>query len=102
MRAALTAIGLAIRDRLLERPDVRVEIAAHTDPAWVCEHCGRRLTQDRADSVRRFLIEHGIAPERLEARGYGGARPLRVCRGRGRAARACRLENLRIELRARP
>jgi OOP family OmpA-OmpF porin len=35
-----------------------------------------QLSQARADSVRQYLIQKGIAPERLQARGYGQERPI--------------------------
>ncbi|MCB9598225.1 MAG: OmpA family protein [Sandaracinaceae bacterium] len=93
----------SIRDRLRERPGVRVEIQGHTDPAWVCEHCGRRLTQDRAQAVLVALVRLGIDRDRLEARGYAGTRPRRLCDGlRRRARRACQVGNRRIEIVIRP
>ncbi|UJR86816.1 OmpA family protein [Sandaracinus amylolyticus] len=52
----------------------RVIVEGHTDSR------GRRdrnmqLSQRRAESVVRFLVEHGVDPSRLEARGYGPDRP---------------------------
>ena len=35
-----------------------------------------RLTQARAESVVAYLVEKGVAPARLVARGYGETRPL--------------------------
>ncbi|MGH7270072.1 MAG: OmpA family protein, partial [Polyangiaceae bacterium] len=34
------------------------------------------LSQSRADAVRAYLVAHGIAPERLVAKGYGFHQPL--------------------------
>src|SRR5690606_32433086 len=36
----------------------------------------QRLTQARAEEVRAYLIQRGIAPERLQAKGYGSERPI--------------------------
>jgi outer membrane protein OmpA-like peptidoglycan-associated protein len=52
----------------------RLIVEGHTDAR------GRReanitLSQRRAEAVVRFLVEHGVAAERLEARGYGPDRP---------------------------
>ena len=35
-----------------------------------------RLTQRRAEEVRAYLIARGVAPDRLQAHGYGDAVPL--------------------------
>ncbi len=92
---ALDEIAQWLRDH----PETRVEIQAHTDPTWVCEYCGRRLTHDRARSVRAALIHRGIPAERLEARGYRGERPLAACdQRRRRARRSCQARNRRIEI----
>ncbi len=65
-----------IADVLHRNPNVKkVEIQGHTDnsgPAKV----NRKLSQDRADSVRRALMKNGIAGGRMVAKGYGSARPL--------------------------
>lgn len=61
-----------------------VEVQGHTDDR------GRRsdnlaLSLLRANAVREYLIDHGIAPERVTARGLGPDRPLasnRTSRGR--------------------
>ena len=53
----------------------RVEIQGHTDeqgsPAY-----NMRLSRQRADSVRAFLVEAGIDPQRLRTKGFGQRRPL--------------------------
>jgi outer membrane protein OmpA-like peptidoglycan-associated protein len=53
----------------------RVEIQGHTDNTGTRE-INRRLSQDRADAVRGWLVKHGIAGSRLTAKGYGATRPL--------------------------
>ena len=35
-----------------------------------------RLSRQRADSVRAFLVEAGIDPQRLRTKGFGQRRPL--------------------------
>lgn len=56
-------------------PDVTVEIQGHTDSRGGDEH-NLRLSQERAESVRQYLIQQGIADGRMTARGYGEARPI--------------------------
>ena len=53
----------------------RVEIQGHTDNRGPAAR-NRTLSQQRADAVRTWLIEHGVDAGRLEARGYGPDNPL--------------------------
>lgn len=52
-----------------------IEIAGHTDGAGDPTANGE-LSEDRAYAVRDALIERGIAPDQLRARGYGAERPI--------------------------
>ena len=62
---------------LKEYPSISlVEIQGHTD-ARGSEIYNLDLSQDRADSVRRYLIEAGVSQARLVSRGYGESTPLR-------------------------
>ena len=71
-RKTLDAIG----EVLQRNPHLRLEIGGHTDSTGP-EDYNLRLSQARAEAVRRYLIEHfGIAPERLVARGYGESQPI--------------------------
>ncbi|MCS6797993.1 MAG: OmpA family protein [Myxococcota bacterium] len=65
-----------IADVMIRNPNLRrIEIQGHTDNTGRPEH-NMDLSQRRAESVRRWLIEHGVDGTRLEARGYGPTRPL--------------------------
>jgi outer membrane protein OmpA-like peptidoglycan-associated protein len=56
---------------LQEHPELKVvEIGAHTD-ARGTEQEQRRLTELRADTVRRYLVDKGVDAKRLSAKGYG-------------------------------
>ena len=50
--------------------DIIVEITGHTDDVGSSSN-NKMLSQRRADSVRFWLINKGIAPERIIAKGYG-------------------------------
>ena len=57
-------------------PQVKtVRVEGHTDSAGD-EKMNQRLSQARAESVRRYLIDKGVAPNRLKAQGYGESKPL--------------------------
>ncbi|MFO0574299.1 MAG: OmpA family protein [Polyangia bacterium] len=60
---------------LTETPDLKLEIQVHSDSS-VRDICGRRLTHDRAQEIKRWLVTQGIAAELLAAQGYGETRPL--------------------------
>ena len=56
-------------------PRVNVEIHGHTDNTGSLE-LNNRLSLQRADSVKKFLVENGIAESRLATKGYGPSRPI--------------------------
>ncbi len=61
--------------RLRENPDLKVEIAGYTDNTGSPAH-NLTLSQQRAETVVRYLVNKGIDPRRLSARGYGQAAPI--------------------------
>lgn len=69
------ALMTEIADVLIRNPQLRgVEIQGHTD------NTGPRvrnveLSQQRADAVRSWLVEHGVEASRLTARGFGPDNP---------------------------
>lgn len=82
------ALERAVR-LLLKYPWVRLEISGHTDSTAMNEYC-KDLSQRRAQSVKRYLVERGIEAERLETRGAGPDEPLdtnKTARGRARNRR---------------
>lgn len=52
-----------------------IEISGHTDNVGKDES-NRELSQKRADAVRGYIIEKGIAPNRVLAKGYGSVQPV--------------------------
>jgi len=68
-------------DRLVEtlndNPNVTIELMSHTDSRGTDED-NIILSQRRAQSVVDYLISKGIAPDRLQAKGYGEAVPKEV------------------------
>jgi outer membrane protein OmpA-like peptidoglycan-associated protein len=65
-----------IADILIRHPEIkRVEVQGHTDNSGTPEH-NQSLSEGRAEAVRSWLVEHGVQPDRLIARGYGQDRPL--------------------------
>lgn len=60
---------------LLENPDYRVEVAAHTDDVGG-DALNLTLSNLRANAVLEYLQDHAITVERLMAQGYGETVPL--------------------------
>ncbi len=64
---------------LNENPNVTIELSAHTDYKGSDQY-NERLSQRRAESVVGYLIEHGIAADRLTPKGYGESNPKTIKR----------------------
>ena len=62
---------------LNDNPHVTIELSAHTDYKG-SDIYNERLSQRRAESVVRYLIEHGIASDRLTPKGYGEGMPKKI------------------------
>lgn len=59
---------------LNENPNVTIELSAHCDYKGSAEY-NKTLSQKRAEAVVNYLIEHGIAKDRLSPVGYGKEKP---------------------------
>jgi outer membrane protein OmpA-like peptidoglycan-associated protein len=87
------------RDTLMEvakslagSPDVHVEVAGYTDSQGNSAY-NQRLSQRRAEAVEKFLVDNGVSPAQLTARGYGKSKP--VAPNKTASGRA---QNRRVEL----
>jgi outer membrane protein OmpA-like peptidoglycan-associated protein len=61
---------------LSDNPDIsKIELSSHTDSVGTVEY-NQELSQRRAESAVNYLIQSGISPERLIAKGYGELRPI--------------------------
>lgn len=69
-KTALDGVAQMLRDN----PNITIEMASHTDRKGSDEY-NIALSDRRAKSVVDYLIELGIAAERLQHQGYGESRP---------------------------
>jgi outer membrane protein OmpA-like peptidoglycan-associated protein len=58
-----------------EYPKLKIEISGHTDSIGTDE-VNRKLSQERAESVREYLTSHGVHALRVFAKGYGASKPV--------------------------
>lgn len=63
---------------LKEYPETRINLVSHTDSRGTQEY-NQWLSQKRAESAVNYLVERGIAPERVTARGAGETQLLNTC-----------------------
>ncbi len=56
-------------------PDSKIVVEGHTDSQG-SDAFNRDLSQRRAENVREYLVSHGIAADRVTAKGFGPDRPV--------------------------
>ena len=74
-----------------EFPDLRVEITGHADGIGSREY-NVQLSERRAEAVKRYLVDNGVAADRIETRGAGTDAPID-----DNQSEAGRAKNRRIE-----
>jgi OmpA-OmpF porin, OOP family len=60
---------------LKNKENIKAEIAGHTDNVGK-DADNLKLSQQRADAIRSYLIKKGIQPVRVIAKGYGATEPV--------------------------
>ena len=60
---------------LMVRKNLSLKLAGHTDNVGT-EANNMRLSKDRAESVKAYLVGKGVNPSRIEATGYGELQPI--------------------------
>lgn len=77
-------------------PSVKIEVAAHTDSRGEDEY-NLELTQRQAKSIKEFLIEQGIAEDRIKARGFGESQLINQCQNDIKCTSSEHVQNRRVE-----
>lgn len=77
---------------LNENPSINAVIEGHTDNYGTDEY-NQTLSENRAKSVRDYLVEHGVDGRRLSSVGYGESRPIAT-----NSTDEGRRQNRRVEL----
>jgi outer membrane protein OmpA-like peptidoglycan-associated protein len=60
---------------LKRKDDEKIEVGGHTDNVGTAAN-NLKLSEDRANTVRAYLLMKGIDPERVTAKGYGLTEPV--------------------------
>ena len=60
---------------LKENPGIEIEMSAHTDSKGADDY-NFRLSDDRARSVREYIVSKGIDEKRIVSQGYGETKPV--------------------------
>lgn len=79
-------------DVLEKNPTIHIRIEGHTDSKGKARY-NKKLSDKRATSVRTYLMNKGIDPERLESVGYGEEQPIE-----DNSTEAGRAANRRVEI----
>lgn len=60
---------------LQTNPRVVIDLSGHTDNRGIHSH-NVRLSQQRVNKVKEYLVSKGIAAKRISGKGYGGTKPI--------------------------
>jgi len=78
-KANLMESSYAVLDELVaylnRKDDEKIELGGHTDNVGTAAS-NMKLSQDRANTVRAYLLTKGIDPARVTAKGYGMSKPI--------------------------
>jgi outer membrane protein OmpA-like peptidoglycan-associated protein len=77
---------------ILSHPGLKIEVEGHTDSVGGDDY-NMKLSENRADSVRGYLVQQGISADIITAKGFGKTLPVA-----DNATAAGRQQNRRVEL----
>ena len=58
-----------------DNPSIEIEMSAHTD-SYGSDDYNFKLSDERARSVREYILSKGVAPSRIISQGYGETKPV--------------------------
>ncbi len=78
-------------ETLKDNPDMRIRLEGHTDNT-ASKQASIKLSEQRVESVKIYLVNRGIDKKRIDGKGYGSSKPIT-----NSATAANRAENRRVE-----
>lgn len=81
---------------LMNNQNLRIEVGAHTDSKGSAT-ANLKLSEERAKIVRQYIVNAGIKPDRIFARGYGESKLLNQCDDQHECSEKEHAQNRRIE-----
>ena len=90
----------AVAEQLKGADSMSIRVVGHTDRIG-SDASNQLLSQRRAQTVREFLVDHGVAASAITAEGRGESEPVKDCEEQARTALiACLAPNRRVEIQA--
>jgi outer membrane protein OmpA-like peptidoglycan-associated protein len=81
---------------LQDNPEISIELGSHTDSRASASY-NLKLSQRRADSAVKYIIDHGISANRIKAKGYGESQLINGCTDGVDCSEEAHQENRRTE-----
>ncbi len=75
-----------------KNPELKVEVDGHTDSTGTAAY-NMTISEKRAEAVKKYFVDQGIDPSRLNAKGFGITKP-----AASNKTKAGRAQNRRVEL----
>ncbi len=96
LRDSSKAVLDGLFELLTNNPSIVIELSSHTDSRGGADY-NKTLSQERAESCVKYLIEKGIDPKRLVAVGYGEDKLLNECGDKSKCTEEQHQVNRRTE-----
>lgn len=81
-----------VAEVLLSNKSIKIRVEGHTDSRG-SDSYNQNLSEERAASVRQYLIGRGVSPSRIDSQGFGEKRPIE-----DNTTKAGRAANRRVEI----
>lgn len=82
-----------VAEMMKENTRIEIQLEGHTDNVGNSK-ANLKLSQDRVDAVKRYLVDKGIGKGRIQTKAFGGSQPLR-----NEMTPEARSQNRRVEMR---